>query len=623
VTDNFTPYGDADSWVESLLRANESRGSLNVVTDHVVVYPRQLIAPVNVLRVEVAAFRDANPLGATQRAIAQYLQAGVAALPRPGLDPRPVQLHIMHFWGGGLDKWVREYCAHDSNRINLLFTSYRIGESGGQRLALYADGSGARPIRVWDIAQPIRSTLIASLEYEAVLVEIVRDYSVDAILVSSLIGHTLNALATELPTVLIAHDYFPVCQAINPSFRGMVCKVCDTAALSDCQTNNPLNRFFGDQSSTEWKSLRTAFVDRLLEHGIPVLAPSRSVIDTLIDIEPRMGALALHVVAHGQAHVLEPMRTPPLVIGERMRVVVLGQVRENKGAALLRSTAKAIDAIAEVHFLGCGEEGAKLAKSLGWAFTERFGASELRDHMLRIDPHAALLASVVPETFSYTLSELFELAVPPIATRIGAFAERITHGQNGFLYAPNSDALLALLQTLAAAPQSLTAVAEHLRANRSTRSVAQMVADYRQILPLKPHEAARYRLGTSRQTALTEPYEKLNAAYAQVRSAYERTVAAYESTAAAYQNLAAQEVAARALAESNALALDVSTQRYDVERSRLNAHAASARAALLEINLRRHPWRIWAYFKALRAHNAALNAAVAALPDALFDRAPE
>ncbi|TAG45542.1 MAG: glycosyltransferase [Betaproteobacteria bacterium] len=620
INDDHAPCSTADAWIESLVRANRSRGALNVVVDHVVVDPRQVIAAVLGDHVEVSAFRDANPLGATQRAVSQYLRDGVATLPRPGLDPRPVQLHVMHFWGGGLDKWVREFCAHDNDRINLLFTSYRIGESGGQRLALYADGSGARPIRVWDIVQPIRSTLITSLEYQAVLAEIIRDYSVDAILVSSLIGHSLDALTSELPTVLIAHDYFPVCQAINPSFRGAVCKTCDTAALTDCQTNNPLNRFFTDQGAAEWKSLRTAFLDRLLERAIPVVAPSRSVIDTLIDIEPRMASLTIRVVPHGQAAVLKPLLTPALAAGERMRFIVLGQVRENKGAALLRSAAKAIDEIADVHFLGCGEEGAELARSLGWAFIERFEPSELREHMLRIDPHAALLASVVPETFSYTLSELFALAVPPVATNIGAFAERIEHGRNGFLFAANSDSLVESLRELTGTPQSLLIVAEHLRANRLSRSVTEMVGDYHQILTVRLRAPARYRLGTARQTALTEPYEKLTAAYAQMSNAYERTAAAYESTAAAYQSVAAQELTVRTLAQSQAEALHSISQRYAIERSRLNEQTAAARAALAAIDLRRHPWRLWAYVKALRAQNAAVDAAVRALPAVLSDQ---
>ena len=54
----------------------------------------------------------------------------------------------------------------------------------------------------------------------------------------------------------------------------------------------------------------------------------------------------------------------------------------------------------------------------------------------RIAPDAALLLPTVAETFSYTLSELRSLGVPVIATRVGALAERIRDGIDGFLVDP-------------------------------------------------------------------------------------------------------------------------------------------------------------------------------------------
>ena len=48
--------------------------------------------------------------------------------------------------------------------------------------------------------------------------------------------------------------------------------------------------------------------------------------------------------------------------------------------------------------------------------------------------HVALFASIWPETFVLALSEVWSCGLIPVAPNIGAFRERITHGQNGFLY---------------------------------------------------------------------------------------------------------------------------------------------------------------------------------------------
>ncbi len=65
-----------------------------------------------------------------------------------------------------------------------------------------------------------------------------------------------------------------------------------------------------------------------------------------------------------------------------------------------------------------------------------------------VSPDVGLLLSVFPETFSYTLHELQMLGIPPVATRIGSFADWIDHGENGFLADPRPESLVELLRSL-------------------------------------------------------------------------------------------------------------------------------------------------------------------------------
>jgi hypothetical protein len=108
---------------------------------------------------------------------------------------------------------------------------------------------------------------------------------------------------------------------------------------------------------------------------------------------------------------------------------------------------------------------------------------DLARHVGEFMPDAALLLSVVPESFSYTLSEMLEIGLPVIATRVGAFAERIRDGRDGLLVAPDPDAVVAAVERLGRDGDLLAAL-QRAVLSRPARTAAQMVADYHALLPL-------------------------------------------------------------------------------------------------------------------------------------------
>ena len=496
---------------------------------------------------EETAYLQHHPLGSLRRAVNDAIRRGLPLVSVPGLDHRPVQLHVMHFWGGGLDRWVRDFSRADTDRVNLALASYRIGESGGQRVVLYSDPAALIPIRTWDIARPIRSTAPASMEYRAILEQIVEEFEVDAIVVSSLIGHALDALTMPRKTILVCHDLYPICRAINPQFHG-TCTSCTFEDLRECTRSNPLNRIFVAETDEEWQAMRSLFVDRMLEAGIEIVAPSPWVAETLARLEPRLAAARIHVVPHGMDLEAAPVvwRAP----AERLRLVVLGRLSPQKGLELLRAAAKGLHTHADVTLLGCGAAGMALAAECGWEAVERYELDELPERLRALAPDAGLLASVVPETFSYTLSELWALGIPPIASALGSFRERVTDGVDGFLFEPNADALVDAVRRLQAKPELLAAAARAVAARPRGRSVADMVADYHALVPLEPRAVARFRVGIGRETALTEPYRHLNEAYLHVHDAYEKLSGAYEHSTRAYEDVRAAYEHARGELES-------------------------------------------------------------------------
>jgi glycosyltransferase involved in cell wall biosynthesis len=473
------------------------------------------------------AFLQNHPLGGLRRAVDDVIDRGLSPVAAPGLDHRPVRLHIMHYWGGGLERWVRDFGRADPATINMILATYRIGETGGQRIVLYADPAATVPVRTWDIARPIRSTASSSLEYRHILEQILAEFEIDAIIVSSLIGHALDALTLPRKTIVVCHDFYPICQAINPLF-GDPCVRCTLDDLRRCAGSNPLNDLFGDQTSEEWHEMRSLFVSHLLRGRIEMVVPSPSVATTLRQLEPRLNGVPMHVIPHGID--LDAPRLPvvPRTASERLRIVVLGRMSTRKGANLLRAAANALRPLADITLVGCGETGVKLAEACGWNSIERYEQEALPDILRSLAPHVGLLPSIVPETFSYTLSELMSLGIPPVVTALGSFRDRVVDGESGFLFGPDAQALVGVVRRLHAQPEMLERVARHLASAARGRTTAEMVNDYRTLLPLISLPIARFRVGIGRQTGLTEPYRHLTDAYAQLAEAYARKQQAYE-----------------------------------------------------------------------------------------------
>ena len=65
---------------------------------------------------------------------------------------------------------------------------------------------------------PIADTALADNAYREILAGIVRDHCVDAVVVSSLIGHSLDVLATRLPTFCVIHDHYPLWPTLHRDF---------------------------------------------------------------------------------------------------------------------------------------------------------------------------------------------------------------------------------------------------------------------------------------------------------------------------------------------------------------------------------------------------------------------
>lgn len=430
-----------------------------------------------------SALLSHHPLAVMRHAMAE--RAGRVEMP-PAELPRtkPVRLHLSHGWGGGLWRWVDDFSTADQDCHNFILRPVGEPDGFGKALQLLAAGDDG-PLASWTLARPILSTALSHYEYAMLLRDIIATFHVNEIYVSSLIGHSLDALQSGLPTTLVLHDFYPLCPLIMASWDGP-CSHCDDARMADCLQHNPAQRFFDQEPNTYWQGLRQRFVALVCEQPIQLVAPTPSVARRWQQLAPQLPAQRFHVIAHGlpapllqniaEAHS-QMEAAEPVAPDGRLKLLVLGSLEQHKGGRLLHEALPVLREHCELVLLGPGESGAAFLELSGVRVVPDYQRERLGELLAEQHADLGLLLSTVPETFSYTLSELQAAGIPVVATDLGAFADRIIVEETGWLIEPRAQALVTLLQALHADRARIARVRRVLLA-QTPRGAVDMVHDY-------------------------------------------------------------------------------------------------------------------------------------------------
>jgi GT2 family glycosyltransferase/glycosyltransferase involved in cell wall biosynthesis len=397
----------------------------------------------------------------------------------------PVVLHVMHDWGGGIERWVREYAAADLFCRNLALHGVMTRNHTAVELRLL-DPLEKRVLMAWPLEAPIDATAIEHPEYAAIVRQICAAFDVRALLVSSLIGHSLELLRLDLPVLLVAHDLYPFCPALFAAF-GTPCEVCGKEEIARCFEENSDNVFWHVADACSWQALRDAFAALLPATNVRLVTPSKSLRERHAALFPPLAEVPWSQIPHGlgavfAASVAKMTPDGPLPAPGRLRVLIPGRLSPHKGLWLFRQIREELSAFADVMLLGCGAFGLPFADFPAIEVVENYGNDELPALVRAWRPDCALLLSTIPESFGYTLSEMMALGVPALAMRLGAYAERVVDGGNGFLAEPEAAAVVAKLRDLDQDRAVLREVAATLRAT-PVRTACAMVADYQALLP--------------------------------------------------------------------------------------------------------------------------------------------
>lgn len=406
----------------------------------------------------------------------------------PGLDGKPVLLHALHGWGGGSERFVSDLIGADTSRHHLVLQAVSDPDARltGASLALRL-APGGNALREHPLAAPITSTAIQSSECADFLKALCADFGVGGVLVSSLIGLSLDVLRTGLPTAVVCHDYHPLWPTLHANFGASDFDASEDALRAQLEAERT-DLPFSEARPDAWLALRRAYLQALLDARAQLIAPTRIVLENLVRMAPALRELTSHCIPHGIASWAEPVPPrAPRARGSRLRVWVPGRINGGKGEHLLSRLIPRLPPDVELVLLGCGAAGMRFLGADRVHVLLDYQRDDLPKLAAELSPDLVLLPASVAETFSYTLSEMRLLGLPVLATRLGSYIERIQHGRDGLLVEPDADAIARALQFIAQNPAALS----RLMAQPATvQSLQDMAAAYAAVL------------GTQRRSAL-------------------------------------------------------------------------------------------------------------------------
>jgi len=475
---------------DDLMQSLTAAGGRLVVPDHLFLHDADTdIFEARALQSWESRFPP--PFGDLSARLQGWLDAGIREFPISTVWGGAATLHVTHSWGGGIAHWIRTFIDNDRDHVHFqLRAEGPQSDLGcGQRISLYAGNELRCPVASWWLQPPIRSVAEHSAAYREIIGRLCRRYNVGRVIVSSLIGHSLDALRTGLPTLQVLHDHFPLWPLLSVHPRPFLREQLPVDIEAALSAHAGLLEFT-DKDGAAWTDVRNAYLQALTEQHVRIVAPGRSVLELQTRLEPSFARQDIHVIPHGCAiadarRVIEPR---PRSDG-RLRMVVLGRIQAGKGQKLLLEAIGQLVDHVQVYLLGSGKSGETFFGVHGVNVVVEYDQDELPAMLESIGPDFAALLSIVPETYSYTLSELMALGIPVIATRVGSFPDRIEHGVNGWLVEADAGALVEQVAELCRAPSELSKVRSALR-EVDMATTQDMLAAYDRLLPVATAPAA-------------------------------------------------------------------------------------------------------------------------------------
>jgi glycosyltransferase involved in cell wall biosynthesis len=220
----------------------------------------------------------------------------------------------------------------------------------------------------------------------------------------------------DIPFDLTIHDYYIVCPRANFSRNGSYCgEPSEAEECFNCLSQEPLAE---TQDILTWRFNRLW----ILQAAIRVICPSN---DVAARISKYYSGDNIFVVPHEEISsipIIKFKKNNP----NKLHLAIIGWLFPHKGLNLIRDIIKHIESESlPILITLIGSSNGSLSNSMCYNELGPYKEVELNRILKSVSADMFLLPSTVPETFSYTLSHAMRTGKPIIASKIGAYVERL------------------------------------------------------------------------------------------------------------------------------------------------------------------------------------------------------
>jgi GT2 family glycosyltransferase len=359
-------------------------------------------------------------------------RVALGLLRRNGL---PIQLHVTHSSGGGIDTYIRGLRDLSPDMVHIVLRS-------GRSYSEIVSGAAVNKLFGFTLeCSELDAVILGGFE-DAILASLLPLLpKISSVLMHSFVGWKPNEIEHlmrfldehRLTYSIIGHDYMAVCPRIKLiDSAGDFCDVGEVSQCAHCLRT-------GDRPIEI--SLMAPFtndIELYREFFARILSGTEEIICSTQDQAERFMRQGFQQVV-----VREPFEAPFSVLPSYQHdpasrnVVLIGGISVEKGAErLFHVASQCLQINPSVHFylVGAASNLEDLTRLPNFTSVSSYsGFNELHDAVRAIYSPIAFFPNIWPETWCYTLSEALQMGLPVIAPEIGALGSRLSERQSANL----------------------------------------------------------------------------------------------------------------------------------------------------------------------------------------------